>query len=69
MKVVPQTANHPEGTVVAYLKATKEMLVIYDGYHFKYCVGKAAISSLRIFRGIFRSNKSKYSPATRLWVS
>ena len=60
MKVVPQTANHPEGTVVAYLKATKEMLVIYDGYHCKYCVGKAAISSLRIFR----SNKSKYSVRT-----
>ena len=68
MKMVLQMANHPEGTVVAYLKATKEMLVIYDGYHFKYCVGKAAISSLRIFRGIFRgifrSNKSKYSVKT-----
>ena len=64
MKMVLQMANHPEGTVVAYLKATKEMLVIYDGYHFKYCVGKAAISPLRIFRGIFRSNKSKYSVKT-----
>ena len=25
MKMMLQTANHPEGTVVAYLKATKEM--------------------------------------------
>ena len=58
--MVLQTAYHPEGTVVAYLKVTKGILVIYIGCHCKYCAEKAAISSLRIFR----SNKSKYSDKT-----